>query len=173
MFINNFISLYKQYRLERRIGTILTLSYKYKLIIYSKVYIFSILYCLSFIILHLILVATRFNKYEEYEESRFYVYCINMGLELFFIIIFAIIFFPLRNSLFYYFEVNYDYNSITFVSQIKSSTENNMKMSNLKPKILKDKYLKHEFPLVLVEPFTKTNNLFNDVNIHVGIVKKN
>ena len=173
MFINNFIGLYKQYRLERRIRTILTLSYKYKLIIYSKVYIFSILYCLSFIILHLILVATRFNKYEEYEDSRFYVYCINIGLELFFIIIFAIIFFPLRNSLFYYFEVNYDYNSITFVSQIKSSTENNMKISNLKPKILKEKYLKHEFPLVLVEPFTKTNNLFNDVHIHVGIVKKN
>ena len=48
-----------------------------------------------------------------------------------------------------------------------------MKISNLKPKILKEKYLKHEFPLVLVEPFTKTNNLFNDVHIHVGIVKKN
>ena len=168
MFINNFINLYKQYRLERRIRTILTLSYKYKLIIYSKVFIFSILYCLSFIILHIFLISSHFNYYS---QSINYVYYLNINLELFFIIILAIIFFPVRNSLLYYFKVNYDYNSITFVSQIKSSTENNMKISNLELKNLKDKYLKHEFPLVLVEPFTKTNNLFNDVHIHVGIVK--
>ena len=90
MFINNFISLYKQYRLERRIRTILTLSYKYKLIIYSKVFIFSILYCLSFIILHIILISSHFNYYG---QSINYVYYLNINLELFFIIILAIIFF--------------------------------------------------------------------------------
>ena len=167
MFIYNFISLYKQYRLERRIRTIVTLAYKYKLIIYTKVIIYSFLYSLGFIIISFMLISSHSK-----DDKEEYIFYLNIALELFFSIIFAILFFPLRNSLFYYFEVNYDYNSITFVAQIKSNNEKNMKISNLKQKRMKNEYLKHEYPLVLVEPFTKTNNLLNGPNIHVGIVKR-
>ena len=163
----NFISLYKHYRLERRIRTILTLAYKYKLIIYTKVIIYSFLYSLGFIIISFMIISSHSK-----DDKEEYIFYLNIALELFFSIIFAILFFPLRNSLFYYFEVNYDYNSITFVAQIKLNNEKNMKISNLKQKRMKNEYLKHQYPLVLVEPFTKTNNLLNGPNIHVGIVKR-
>ena len=171
MFKDNFVNLYKQYRLERRIRTVLTLSYKYKLIIYSKVYIYSFLYSVGFIIMNFIILFCSFSN--DTSKEALYIYLLNSALELFFIIIFAVLFFPIRNSIFYYFEVNYDFNSINFVAQIKSTNEINMKISNLKQKQMKEEYLKHEYPLVLVEPFTKTDNLLNEPQIHIGIVKRN
>ena len=167
MFLTNFISLYKQYRLERRIRTILTLSYKYKLIIYSKVFIFTFFYCLGFIIINIISI----NSQMEYPEDFVYIYYLNIALELFFANIFSIIFFPLRNSILYFSEVNYDYNSIKFIAEIKNNK--NIGIDNLNRKILEEQYRKKEYPLVLVEPFSKSDNLFNNSHLHIGIVKNN
>ena len=48
-----------------------------------------------------------------------------------------------------------------------------MNISNLNKKKLKDEYLKNEYPLILVEPFTKTNKIFNErFLIHIGLTKK-
>ena len=50
-FKTKFIHLYRQYLLEKRLGTILSVSYKFKTTIYLKIMIFSIIYCSSFIIM--------------------------------------------------------------------------------------------------------------------------
>ena len=161
MFFTYFISLYKQYRLERRIRTILTLSYKYKLILYNKVFIFTFLYSLGFIIINIIPIKYKI----EYPDMFVYIYYLNITLELFFANIFAILFFPLRNSIFYFFSGNY----IKFIAEIKKNK--NIGINNLNKTILEEEYIKKEYPLVLVEPFTKSDNLFNNSHLHIGIVK--
>ena len=63
MFLNYFIGLYKQYRFERKIRTILTIAYKYKLIIYSKVFVYTFLYCVGFIIMNFYQINYHINYY--------------------------------------------------------------------------------------------------------------
>ena len=48
-----------------------------------------------------------------------------------------------------------------------------MKINNLNKKILKDEYLKNEYPLILVEPFTKSNKIYNErALIYIGVTKQ-
>ena len=169
MFIRNFIRLYKQYRVERRIRTILTLTYKYKLLVYTKVFIFSLFYSLGFIIMNIIQISYHINYYIYGEK---YVYYMNIALELFFIIILGVIFYPMRNSLLYYINVHYDYYSINFISEIKKNKEYNMNIQCLNKQLLKEEYFKNEYPLVLIEPFTKTNKVFYNMQMHIGVIKK-
>ena len=166
MFLSNFINLYKQYRLERiRMRTILTLAYKYKLIIYSKVFIFSFLYSLAFIIVKFIQI-----KYKNVEDGFLFIYYIDISLEIIFAIILSIIFFPLKHST--YFEIEFHNNiNMYFLSEIKKDKEKNLQINNLNKKNMKEKYLKKEYPLVLLEPYAKTNNFINDCHMHIGIVK--
>ena len=170
MFLNNFINLYKQYRLERRMRTILTLAYKYKLLIYSKIFIFSLLYSLGFIVMNIIQICYYINYYI---YGFKYNYFMDIALELFFNIILGILFYPIKSSTFYYFQVNYDFNGIIFVTEIKKNKEKSMKINNLNKKNLKDEYLKKEYPIILVEPFSKTHKIVNErFLIHIGVAKK-
>ena len=169
MFLDNFTRLFKQYRFERNIRTILTLTYKYKLIVYSKVFIFAFLYSLGFIIMNIIQISYHMNYFI---EGSYYIYYLNVVLELFFAIILSIIFFPLKNSLLYKFKIYYDYDKFNFLAEIKSNEEKSFKIINLTKEKLQKEYLKNEYPLILIEPFTKTNNLFNAPHLHVGIAKR-
>ena len=175
MFIGYFINLYRQYRFERRIRTALTLSYKYKLIIYSKVFIFSLIYSLSFIAFNIFSILTI--KKKEYIADDFdfdemeFIYYNNISLTILFAMIFSIMFFPLQTSLYFFMESNININ-MYFLAEIKKKKEKNMKINNLNKKILKQIYYKKEYPLILLEPFAKTNNFLNDCCVHVGITKK-
>ena len=174
MFLEKFMRLYRQYRVERRIRTLLTLMYKYKLLLYSRVIIFSLFYGLGFIALNLFQIIYKINQCS---YGFLYIYCMNVALEAFFCIIFGIIFYPVRNPRFLNnnnININFDliYNNITFIAQIKNKKEKSMKINNLTEKTLKNEYLKKEYPVVLIEPFAKTDNLFNEKNFHIGVVKK-
>ena len=172
MFLKNFIRLYKHYRIERTIRTILTITYKYKLLLYSKVFIFCLFYCLGFIVLDLIQIIYKINTYN---DGSYYIYYMNVSLELFFNIILNIVFYPISNPLLLRATndlINLDLDNITFMAEIKTKKEIIIGINNLNKKLLKDKYLKNEYPIVLIEPFAKSNNLFNDKNIHIGIVRK-
>ena len=168
LFFDKFIFLYKQYRLQRRIRRIIkireifTLAYKYKLLIYIKVFIFSILYSLAFIALKIIQISYHINYYYNGVLSIYYM---DVSLEFFFILIFAIIFFPLKNSILYFLPVK---SNINFITQIK---EDNLQINNLSKKSLRETYIKKEYPLILLEPFAKVDRLSDDCNIHLGISK--
>ena len=177
MFLKNFMRLYRQYRVERRIRTMLTLMYKYKLLLYSRVIIFSLFYGLGFIALNLFHI---FYKINQCSDGFFYIYYMNIALEAFFCIIFGIVFYPVRNPGFLHnninnnININFDliFNNITFIAQIKNTKEKSMRINNLTEKTLKNEYLKKEYPVVLIEPFARTDNLFNEKNFHVGVVRK-
>lgn len=171
MFFNNFINLYRRYRLERRIRTILTLAYKYRLIVYSKVCIFSLLYSLGFIAINIFPIIIFYKK-EYYndtylDESGFIIY-INISLAILFAIIFSIIFFPVHNSLLFYMEANIN---MYFLTEIKKAKEKKMEINNLTKNIVKQ-YYKKEYPSIFLEPFAKTNDFLNNCQIHMGITKK-
>ena len=113
-FLTNFINLYRQYRFERRIRAILTIAFKYKLIIYSKVFFFSFLYSLGFIILKFIQI-----KYNDVEDGFLFIYYMDISLEIFFAIILAIIFFPRHHSLMIEFEFYNKITNMNFLTEIK------------------------------------------------------
>ena len=73
--------------------TILTLAYKYKLIIYSKVFIFSFLYSLAFIIVKFIQI-----KYKNVEDGFLFIYYIDISLKSF-LLLFYLLYFSLLNIL--------------------------------------------------------------------------
>ena len=95
----------------------------------------------------------------------------NISFEILFAMIFAIMFFPVQTSLLFFYESTIHLN-MYFLTEIKKDKEKTMKINNLSKHILKQKYYKKEYPLILLEPFAKTNNFLNDCHIHVGITKK-
>ena len=165
MLLDKYLNLYRQYRLTRRIRTILTLAYKYKLTLYSKVFIFSFLYCLGFIVINIIQLNYNINKYSNGFE---YIYYMDISLEIFFIIIFAIIFFPFNNVSLAVLEANIN---MFFLSEIKKEKE--LKINKLSKKIIEENYIKKEYPLILLEPFAKTDYLLKGYQIHLGIANNN
>ena len=162
----NGYRLYRQYKLERRLRTLLTITYKIKFIIYLKILIFTFLYCLTFIIFHIILIASKINYYI---DGFLYYYLIIIGIESLFIIILSIIFFPSKVSIMYYFPVQYDYDSLKFIAEIKQDKENEINISKLTKKIC-NKYKQKDYPIVLIGPFTTCDKPFKD--FHFGIVPK-
>ena len=96
----------------------------------------------------------------------------DISLEIFFAIILAIIFFPRHHSLMIEFEFYNKITNMNFLTEIKKDKEKNLQINNLNKKVLKNIYLKKEYPLALLEPYAKTNNFLNDCHIHIGIAKK-
>ena len=162
----NGYRLYRQYKLERRLRTLLTITYKIKFIIYLKILIFTFLYCLTFIVFHIILIASKINYYI---DGFLYYHLIIIGIESFFTIILSIIFFPSKISIMYYFPVKYDYDSLKFIGEIKQDKKSDMNFSKLTKKIC-NKYKQKDYPIALISPFTKTDNPFKD--FHFGLVPK-
>ncbi len=50
--------------------------------------------------------------------------------------------------------------------------EKNLKINNISKVMLDKEYFKKQYPIVLVGPFAKTNDLFNDSHLHLGVTKK-
>ena len=169
MFLKNFKKLYRYYRLEKRMRKILTIYFKYKLLIYSKVFIFALLYSLGFITINLIQIIFHINYFI---DGFFYIYYMNVALELLFGNILCIIFFPTKISFLYYLRININFTEFIFFGEIRRGKEKKMKLSKLKKNILKEEYLKYEYPLILINPFAKTDKAFKGKHIHIGLVKR-
>ena len=166
MIKENGYRLYRQYKLERRLRTLLTITYKIKFIIYLKISIFAFLYFFTSIVFQIILIASKINYYT---DGFFYFYSIIVGIDAFFALILSIIFFPSKVSIMYYFPVKYDYDSLKFIAEIKEENKNDMNISKLKKKIC-NKYKEKEYPIVLIGPFSKTDKPFSDFQF--GIIQK-
>ena len=159
-----YLRLFKQYKFERRLRTILTIGYRIKIIIYTKIMIFSFLYNLLNIVLLILEISFHLNYYI---EGFFYIYYLNTCLELLFAIILSILFMPLKTSPLYYIPVVYDFGTLKFLAQIKANTEKSLNISQLRKDLLKN-YKKKEYPLIFISPFAKTEKVFNSV--HLGLV---
>ena len=162
----NLYRLYQQYKFERRLRSLLAISYKIKFIIYLKVFIFSFLYYFIFIILHIILIASKINYYT---DGFLYYYSINISIEILFVIILTIIFYNIEVSNSYYYPIIFGYDGIK-CAEIKNKKENNISISKLTKNILNKKYNKKQYFIALIGPFTKTNKPFN--NFHLGLIQK-
>ena len=61
--------------------------------------------------------------------------------------------------------VYYDYNSKIYKAQI-TNEKNKLNISNLNKNDLKNEYKKNSAPLVFINPFSRANEVFN--NVHIG-----
>jgi hypothetical protein len=167
-FKTKFIHLYKQYLLEKRLGTILSVSYKFKTTIYLKIMIFSIIYCSSFIIMPFI--EKIYIKIDNIVENFYLDYFITICMELFFSIVISLILSPPDPTLFLFLPIIIDYNRFKFEAKIKEEQNDALNISNVTQNLLKDEYQGKLYPIILINPFGKTNNVFSD--LHVGKIKK-
>ena len=55
-------------------------------------------------------------------------------------------------------------------TKIKKRNEEKLRISNLTYDVLKNKYEEKQYPLVFINPFTKTDQVFKD--IRVAFIKK-
>ena len=159
-----FIPLYRQYQFEKRRKTFFVIGYKLKIIIYLKILIFTIIYCLVFILLPFIEIIYSLNKYA---EAFYYSYYFNAGCEMFLGFILSIMYFPVRISFLYNLPVYYDYNSRRFVAKISKENEKINDISNLTKNTLK-KHKKENMPIVLISPYSD-KNIYN--KLHIGSVE--
>ena len=160
----NYTHLYRQYEFELRLKTILASIYKIKLSIYIRIIIFSFIYSISFIVFQII----KLFYLHHYINSFYFCYYINSCIEIFFVLLLVIIFFPKNLGLFYYIPVIFDYQTNAFIVLLKDKKENELKISNLNKNILKNGY-KTEYPLIFINPFSKSKNMFKD--LHIGEIK--
>ena len=160
-------TLYRLFKLERRLRTILYLTYKLKFIIYSKVLILVFFYCFTFIMFHIILISVKIGNYA---DGLFYYYLIIIAIEIFFLIILYIMLYPNKFSFAYFFRIHLNYENILFIAEIKQEKENDMNISKLTKKIIDKEYESKEYPIALIGPFTKTDQVFKNINF--GMVPK-
>ena len=160
----NFIPFYRQYQFEKRRKTFFAIGYKLKIIIYLKILIFTIIYCLVFILLPFIEIIYSLNKYA---EAFYYNYYFNVGCEMFLGFILSIMYFPIKISFLFYLPVYYDYNSRRFVAKISKENEKINDISNLTKNALKN-HKKENMPIVLISPYSD-KNIYN--KLHVGSIE--
>ena len=163
---NKFMPLYRQYQLEKRLRTIMAIPYKIKLIMYIKIVALGFIYCIAFIILSFIEIIYRLNHYI---DIFYYNYYFNIALEIFFCLIFGVIFFPFKLPILYYSPIIYNYNNRILKAKIDKENESKYNISCLSKSILKNKYAKTKLPIVLLNPFSNEYNLIN--NLHIGLVE--
>jgi hypothetical protein len=136
------------------------------MVIYQKVIRFAFLYSCVFIGFQIYKIIFLYD----YVDAFYFNYLINGCLELFFVLILIKTFYPQNLTIFFFMSVYYDYNSKIYKVQI-TNEENKLNISNLNKNELKKEYKKNNAPLVCINPFSKTNAVFN--NIHIGkIVEK-
>ena len=167
-FKTKYIHLYKQYQLEKRLGTILSVSYKLKTVIYLKIMIFSIIYCSVFIVLPFI--EKLLLKIDNVVESFYLNYFISICLEAFSSIAISVILSPHDLTLFFFLPIIFDYNRFKFQLKIKEENKEELNISNINCELLKNEYEGKRYPLIFINPYGKTNNVFGD--LHVGLIKK-
>jgi len=167
-FKTKFIHLYKQYLLEKRLGTILSVSYKLKTTIYLKIMIFSIIYSISFIIMPFI--EKIYIKIDNIAENFYLDYFFTICMEMFFSIVISLILSPPEFSLCLFLPIIIDYNRFKFEAKIKEEQKDDLNITNVTQNLLQSEYQGKQYPIILINPFGKTNNVFDD--LHVGKIKK-
>jgi hypothetical protein len=167
-FKTKYIHLVKQYLFEKRLGSVLSISYKIKNDIYLKIMIFSIVYCSAFIILPFI--EKIYIKIDDDVETFHLNYFITICLELAFNLALVILLFPRDLTLYYFLPTIFDYNTFKMTVIIKKRNKKQLNISNITHQLLKEEYQEKEYPLVFINPFCKTNDVFN--GLHVGLIKK-
>jgi hypothetical protein len=161
-----YFHLYSQYLFEIKHRSLIFLFYVFKIVIYQKVIRFAFLYSCVFIGFQIYKIIFLYY----YVDAFYFNYVMNGCLELFFVLILVKTFYPQNLTIFYFMPVYYDYNSKIYKVQI-TNEENILNISNLNKNELKKEYKKNNAPLVCINPFSKTNAVFN--NIHIGkIVEK-
>jgi hypothetical protein len=158
----------KQYLLEKRENTILAVGYQIKIKLYRKLMIFSIIYCITFIIFPFI--EKLYMGIDNVVETFYVNYFITICLETLFNLILSIILYPKDLTIFFFLPTIFDYNTFKIESIIKQKYENKLNIANLTYDKMKNKYQERQYPLIFINPFTKTNNVFKD--IRVGYIKK-
>lgn len=167
-FIKIFLPLYRQFRIENALANRLGKSYKIKLIFHGKIIAFSLLYSIGFILFPFIEMIYNIHNYA---KVFYYNYYFKIILEMFYGILFVVIFFPTKVSFLYFLPIYFDYENIKYISEINNEKE--MNISNLVKNLIKKEFngkSKSILPIVLVNPFYTKNTLFN--NLHVGILEK-
>jgi hypothetical protein len=167
-FHKKYIRMYKQYLFEKRMGTILSIGYKIKTIVYLKIMIFSIVYCSSFIIMPFIEMI--YIKIDRCVESFYVNYFITICLELVFNLALSILLFPQNLTLYFFLPTIFDYNTFKFKVKIKEEDKDKLNISNLTKSLLKDEYVEKEYPITLITPYSRTDKVFT--NLIVGLIKK-
>ena len=160
-----YLSFEKQFLYEIRLKSILSLFYVFKIAIYKKVIKFAFLYSCVFVGFQIYKIIFLYD----YVDAFFFNYFINTGLELFFVLILVKMFYPENLTIFYFIPVRYDYNSKIYNVQI-TKEENKLKISNLNENILENEIKKNNIPLVFINPFSKSDEVFD--NAHIGEIVK-
>ena len=163
-----YVHMKKQYLLENREKTILAVGYQIKLKLYLKLMIFSIIYCSTFIIFPFI--EKIYINIDDVVETFYAHYFITICLETVFNLILAIILYPKDLTIYFFLPTIFDYNTFKIEAIIKERYKKKLKISNLTYDLMKKKYQDKQYPLVIINPFTKTNNVFKD--IRVAFIKK-
>ena len=156
-----FIPLYRQYEIEKRIKRINYIACKNKLVAHLKILIFSLFYCISFIILSFIEIIYNFGKYSDIFYCN---YIFNIFLEIIFASMFVPLFFPPKISHLYYLNPYYDRIIIVNLKNVQNQ------ISTVTRKILKKKVEK-KLPVIFVNPFYNNENATK--NTYIGLVKIN
>ena len=162
-FFKRYVHMKKQYSLEEREKTILAVGYKIKINLYLKLMIFSIIYGSTFIVFPFI-EKLYFNI--DYVVETYYVnYLITICLETVFNLALTIILYPKDLTIYFFLPTIFDYNTFKIEAKIKKRYEDRLKISNLTYDLLKNEYEEKQYPLIFINPFTKTNNVFKDIRV--------
>ena len=169
-YTDQYRCLILQYEFEKSFITINIFGpiYKYKINIYRKVMIYSFIYSFIFIIYQFIKII-----YISHYVNGFYLdYFINVCIELVFALLLVIFFFPVNKiGIFSYLPVLFDYNSKKYITKITSDKEEDLSISKLTKNILINEYKKNNLVLVFINPFSKSNEIKD--NVYIGKIENN
>ena len=163
-----FIPLYRQFRIENELRNMLANSYKIKLIFQGKIIAFSLLYSVGFILFPFIEMLYNVHNYA---KVFYYSYYFKIILEMFYGILFSIIFFPIKISLLDFLPIYFVYENKQYISEINNN-EKDMNISKITKNLIQKEFQeksKSDLSIVFVNPFYKKNNLFN--NLYVGVLE--
>lgn len=160
-FHAKYVHMYKQYMLEKRLGTILSRTYQIKMIIYIKINIFSLVYCSIFIILPFI--ELFYIKIDNCVETFYINYFITICIELFLNIALSVLLRPQDLTLYFFLPTIFDYNTFKFEVKIKNNCEDKLNISNLTHNLLENEFGEKDYPLIFITPYGKTNKVFNSL----------
>ena len=161
-----YLHFYSQYLFEIRLRSLLSQFYLFKIVIYQKVFKFAFFYSCVFIGFQIYKIIFLYD----FADAFYCNYFMNTCLEIILVFILTIMFFPQNLNLLYFIPVFYnyndynDYNRKIYKVQI-TKEEDKLNISNLNKKILKNEYKKNNTPLVFISPFSKSEKVFNNINI--------
>lgn len=76
-------------------------------------------------------------------------------------ILFSVLFYPNKITVFFYLPVIFDYNSRRIITIIGKENRRINNISNLTKKTLKKKHLKEKIPIVLIKPYDSINKSYD------------